>query len=221
MVSKKLLFYFVWLIFLSFGPITVLKVTPFSSVVGNKTLLVNFFQRILGLLAFSMLFVQIILGAFMQKWIDKLGAWIFRFHIMEGLVIYSLVFAHPLFFVLFNYFIKGILDPFYVYVDVCALCKGSFEWFYNFGRIGFWLITTAVLAGLFRASTPFMRIHWRKFHILNYIAFFFIWYHSLRLGTDIGTAPFSYIYHPALIVVLSIVIFKVWNLYHTSRGKVN
>lgn len=218
MDKKKIIFWVIWLGLVSIGPITILKVTPFVSVVDNRILLVNFFQRILGLTAFSLIFIQIILGAFMPKLIEKLGAWVFRFHVIEGLTIYALIILHPLTFVLTNYFIGKGLDPFYVFVDICLLCKGPFEWLYNFGRIGFWLITAGILSGLFRASTPFMRIHWKKFHILNYLAFFFLWFHSLKLGTDIGTPPFSYLHSPALAVVSLIVIVKI-SKFVSSRAR--
>ena len=206
---KKITFYLIWLGLISLGPITVLGVTPFASVVVNKVLLVNFFQRILGLTAFTLIFIQIILGSFMSKWIEKLGTWIFKFHITQEPIAYILIFLHPLMTVFVNYFTGRGLDPFYVFIDVCILCDGKFEWLYNFGRIGFWLITIAVIAALFRTSTPFLRLHWKKFHVLNYVAFYVIWFHSIKLGQDVGTPPFGYFHGPSIIIVSAIVIVKL------------
>jgi len=208
MNGKKLVFYLVWLGLLSLGPIAILKNTPLELLSDNRAVVVNFIQRILGLAAFTMLFVQIILGSFMQKWIEKLGPWVLNFHIREGLLAYVLVILHPLLFVLFNYFIYGVLDPFYVFVDICVLCKPPIEYFYSLGRLSFWLITAAVLAALFRTSTPFMRLHWKKFHALNYLTFLLIGIHSIGVGADVGTPPFSFFHGPALAVVLIIIVFK-------------
>ena len=135
MNAKKLVFYLIWLGLLLLGPITVIKNTPLELLTGNRIILVNFIQRILALTAFTMLFTQIILGAFMPKWIEKLGAWVFKFHIFEGLIAYTLVILHPLMFFLFNYFIYRSLDIFYIFVDLCILCKPPVEYFYSLGKM--------------------------------------------------------------------------------------
>src|SRR3989304_4660000 len=164
---KKFLFYFIWLLVLSIGPITILKVTPLDFALSTPVLTINFIQRIVALLAFSMLFWQIILGSFMDKWIEKLGGWVFKFHVLEGAVIYT------------------------------------------FGRVGFWLITLAVLAAKLRTQ-PWLRVHWRKFHILNYLAFIFISIHSRFTGTDTLTPPFVWFWWIATIVIIGIVIYNIY-----------
>ena len=209
---KKFLFYFIWLLVLSIGPITILKVTPLDFALSTPVLTINFIQRIVALLAFSMLFWQIILGSFMDKWIEKLGGWVFKFHVLEGAVIYSLVLPHPLLFVLLRFKSLGILDPFYVFTDVCVICANKTEFLYTFGRVGFWLITLAVLAAKLRTQ-PWLRVHWRKFHILNYLAFIFISIHSRFTGTDTLTPPFVWFWWIATIVIIGIVIYKLLALY--------
>lgn len=164
---EEVFFYLIWFLVISIGPLTVLKVTPLSYALTTPALTINFFQRIIGLLGFSLLFWQIILGAFMHKWIDKLGAWVFRFHTTEGAFTYGFVFLHPLLFVILNFKATGKFDPFYVFTDVCFICRNNTELFYNFGRVAFWLITVAVAAALLRTQ-PWLRNHWRKFHIFNY-----------------------------------------------------
>ena len=207
-VKNKIIFFTIWIGFLALAPIAVFSNNDFS--------LANTLQRLFALWAYTLLFVQIILGAFMTRFIEKFGAWVFKFHIFEGILIWTLVFLHPLAFTFFYYFIGKGFDPFYAFVDVCVICKKDLEFSYNFGRVSFWLITMAVLAGLFRASTPFLRIHWRKFHILNYAVFFTVYYHSLRLGSDIGIFPFSIIHTPAAIIILGIVLFKLYS--HLKKG---
>jgi len=208
---KKFLFYLVWLLVLSIGPITILKVTPLDLALSTPVLTINFLQRIIGLLAFSMLFWQIILGSLMEKWIEKLGGWVFKFHVIEGAVIYSLVLLHPLLFVLFRFKSLGILDPFYVFTDVCVLCANKTEFFYTFGRVGFWLITLAVVAAELRTQ-PWLRVHWRKFHILNYLAFVFVAIHGRFVGTDALTTPFVWFWWTSLPVVATTVIYRLYPL---------
>lgn len=191
------------------APITVFSVTPWTIVKDNPATIANLIQRLIGLWAYTLLFIQVILGAFMTKWIDKFGAWIFKFHVFEGILIWTLIFLHPLAFTFFYYFIGKGFDPFYAFVDVCIICKKDLEYSYNFGRIAFWFLTAGVLAGLFRAATPFMRQYWQRIHYLNYAAFFAVYYHSLRVGSDVGTFPFSIIHTPALLIVLGIVTVKL------------
>jgi len=191
-MSKKTIFFLIWLFLLSLGPITVLRnSTGFS---------INFLQRMVGLLAYTLLFVQIILGSFMQRLTEKLGGWIFRFHITEGIFTYVLVLAHPLLFV---------FDPLYIYL---GFSSQKAELYYSFGRSAFWLITLALLAAKLRTH-PWLQNHWRKFHILNYVAFFLIWFHSLKVGTDIGTFPFSFFHGPSLIIVLGIVLYRLFSYF--------
>ena len=219
MYKNKIIFYLIWLILFSLAPITIFLNTPLSAIILSPASMANTAQRLFGLWAFTLMFVQVILGSFMTKWTEKFGGWIFKFHVLEGIFLYLLILVHGFTFVFFRYFTKHGLDPFYVFVDVCVLCGKSFEFYYNFGRVGFWLVTIAVLTGLFRTATPFLRVHWRKFHVLNYAAFLLIGIHSFFLGGDISEFPFKFIYIPSLIIVMGILIFKGWNLYQTSRGK--
>lgn len=201
MMSKKTIFIIIWLILLSLGPITVIRNTPELSI--------NFFQRMFGLWAFTLLFIQIILGAFMQKLTEKLGGWVFKFHITEGLFAYALVFSHPLLFAVLNYQTSGVFNPFYVYL---GFSLKDIELFYSFGRSAFWLMTLAVVAALLRTQ-PWLQNNWRKFHILNYFVFFAVWYHSFKVGTDIGTFPFSFFHGPSLIIVLGIVLYRLFSYF--------
>lgn len=207
----RIIFLLTWFLLLLPGPITALKITPLASISNNQILLSNFFQRVAALLAFSMLFVQLILGAFMVRFTEKLGGWAFRFHVLHGAFLYVLIVAHPLLFVLLNFKAKGIIDPFYVFTQFCVLCSSRQEFWYTFGRLSFWLITLAVVAAKLRKQ-PWWSVHWRKFHILNYITFFLISIHSWFSGTDIMQPPFVIVYFLALFIVSATVIYKLYPL---------
>lgn len=217
MLSKKTFFILVWVLLLVLAVISPIKEFKFVLASKNQVLLIGLFQRILGLLAFTLLFIQIFLGAFMGRLTEKLGEWVFNFHLFNGKLLYTLILLHPAFYMLYLFKIKGVLDPFYIYSDLCVLCKGNLEHFYNFGRVAFWLITAGIIAAVFRASDPFLKKNWRKFHILNYFAFFLIAIHSKVLGTDISTTPFKWIYLFGIVTVsLSLVVKYILPLF---KGK--
>lgn len=219
MNKYKITFLIIWILLLSLAPITVFSNTSIPLIMKNPTVMLNMIQRIVGLLAFTLLFIQIILGAFMPRLVDKFGGWIFNFHVFQGILVYLLIFAHPAVFVVFNYFAHHNIDPFYVFTDICVLCSNKFELFYSLGRVSFWLITLSVFAGLFRTATPWLRVNWKKIHILNYLSFVLISLHSLFVGTDIGTFPFSFFHGPAMAIVAGVIIYKLFKF--VKQLKVN
>ncbi len=202
MLNRKLFFIFIWLLLIVLSVISPVKEFKFIIASKNQILLINLFQRIVGLMAFTLLFIQIFLGAFMVKLTDKLGGWVFGFHIFNGKLLYFLVLLHPAMYMAYLFKIKGVLDPFYVYTDLCVLCKGNLEHFYNFGRIALWLITAGIVAVIFRGSDPFLKKNWRKFHLLNYLAFFLVAIHLRGVGTDAVVMPFYAFYWFSLLSVL-------------------
>jgi hypothetical protein len=211
-MKKKILFWGLWLAFLSLAPITILKSVDLQYTITHPVVLTNVLQRLVGLMAFILMFWQIMLGAYMHKWTDKLGGWVLRFHITEGVIIYLLVLMHPIFFMLFNYFYGKGLDPFYIFTQVCVICKQQ-ELYYTLGRISFWLINITVFAGLFRMATPFMRANWKKFHVLNYLVFLIVGIHGLSIGTDFMVMPFFVFALISNLMISYTVIHKLPELF--------
>lgn len=209
MKLRRFLLIFVWILLLSSGPITVLRNTPISVAFSDSLVTINFFQRILGLLAFTLLFSQIMLGAFMSKWLQIIGARAYKYHVTEGLITYSIILAHPLMQTLLDYKISG---PF---AALISLLPGR-NIYLNLGKIALFLLTMGVFAAYFRTK-PFFRRNWLKFHILNYFAFLFVAVHSWNLGTDIKTFPFLLIYWSVISLVIFSLIYKL--LYPSLRKK--
>jgi predicted ferric reductase len=197
-------------------PVTIVLDTPLGLLAKNSAALVYSVQRFLGLIAFVLLFVQIVLGAFMSWWTEKFGPWIFKFHVLEGISAYILILLHPVFFALFNYFGGRGLDPIGVFLGFCVLCKPQIEFYYTLGRISFWLATVAVFAGLLRASTPWLRANWRKLHVLNYVTFLIIGAHGFFAGTDFAFKPFIVFAAPAYLFIVYIVVFKKFPELYSS-----
>jgi predicted ferric reductase len=204
---KKFVFFVIWIIFLLLIPATILRITPLSIALKNHVTLTNFVQRFLGLAAFTLLFVQLILGAFMEYWTEKLGAWIFRFHIFEGILIYSLALLHPIIFMAYNHYVGAGWNPYAVFINVCVLCQTSLDFYYTLGIISFWLLTLTVFAGLFRAANPWIRLNWRKLHVLNYLVFLVVGLHGFLVGTDFKVQPFYTFAIVAYAIVAGIVLF--------------
>lgn len=206
--QKKLLFFSLYFLSFAFVPLVVLGNTPFSTITKNSIILVNSLQRVFGLLAFMALFYQIILGAYLTKITEKLGSWVFDLHIIQGLIIYAGIVVHPALFLVFNYFAGRGLDPIYVFLQICLICKNNTEVYYTFGRVAFWLINLTVFAGFFRTLNPFLRLHWRKFHILNYFVFALVSIHAYYLGSDFIRQPFLSFVIISNLIILYIFVFK-------------
>lgn len=173
---------------------------------GNAGGVTYFFLRLTGLYAFILIFIQIMLGAFMNYWRSVFGPKILNFHMREGILAYGLILAHPALFLL-NAALAGVPDVLSLLIPGFT---NAYETYLSFGKIGFILLTIAIFAARFR-NIGFLQRHWRKFHILNYVAFWFIFSHSLSLGSDTHTPPFSWLYPiMAILVVVSILYRRIF-----------
>ncbi len=162
--------------------------------------IINLLQRITGMLALGLITLQIYLGA------NRKAIWL---HKMNGILAYVFVFLHPLLLVGYDYVAFGRFDPLYVFVDVCLLCDSVRESLINFGRIAFYLVTTAVIAIKFREFNSWLKVNWRKLHVLNYLAFYFVSFHSIKIGTDSTSSLFLVYFAFCQIVVLISIFNKI------------
>ena len=147
----------------------------------------------------------------MDKLTTKLGGWVYRYHLWQGRIIYALILSHTMALVLFHFVARGVFDPFYVYIDICVLCKYQSELFYSLGRIAFWLISFAILASTFR-TRGLLRKYWRVFHWFNYFAFGFVAYHAYRVGTDAQTQPFYSLFLVLVLFVGMTILLKFYKV---------
>jgi predicted ferric reductase len=204
---KKKFLILIWLFLLFSGPVVILTKTPLAVITKDAVQLISLLQRIAALIAFSAIFTQIITGAYLSKLSEIFGSWIRKFHVIQGIVAYLFILAHPFLFVIFNFKTRGVIDPFYVFTDFCLLCPRPFELYFSFGRVAFWLISLAVLAAITRSETWWKK-NWRKFHILNYFVFFLIAAHAWFIGTDTINTSFIYVFWFEIIVVVYTIIRK-------------
>lgn len=201
--SCKLCLFLFWLVTLTMGPYIVFSNSNLELILSNRAILINTIQRATGLTAFGLLTFQIFLSS-NTKFI--------KYHMLNGILAYTFVFIHPILMIVSRYFLYRKIDPFYVYTDVCVLCDGIYEYYVNFGRIAFYLTTTAVIAVKYKNMSSWLKIHWRKLHVLNYLAFYAVSIHAYSLGSDSSTKLFIYFFWFCQIVVLYSILLKLSRL---------
>lgn len=162
--------------------------------------IINLLQRITGITAFVLITLQIYLSSSRK---------LIKYHMANGILAYTFVFLHPVLMIVYRYILYQKMDPFYVFTDACLLCDGAYEYYINFGRIAFYLITIAVIAVKFRYLDAWLKNNWRKLHILNYVAFYAISIHAYKLGTDSSTKIFIFLFWVCQAVVLYRLLLKL------------
>ncbi len=180
----KKIFIVIWVAFLLLALFIEFEDTPRAVLTGKSPLtIVSFIQKLAGIWAFVMMSFQVPIGAFMDNLEKRLGDWVYKFHLTEGAIIYSLVLTHVLSYMLFLFIATKVLAIFYIFTDFCLLCKTRQELFYTFGRIAFWFVSIAVMAAVLRKK-PWWKNNWRYFHRLNYIVYPLIATHTFFIGSD-------------------------------------
>ncbi len=199
---------FIFLLLLLFsGPYTVLVTSAFSLIKGNPTLLTLYLQRIFGLIAFALLFIQLVMINFEDFFRKIFNDRLEKLHCAFGIILLLLVVAHAFLFLVFLGKIKGVYDPFYIFTDYCVLCRNYAEYFINLGRVSVTLMLITGLAAVFRKVKE-MKKYWRQTHVLMYLTFPLVSVHLYVLGSDAKSTPFFYFYILANAVALFIIAKK-------------
>ena len=91
-----------------------------------------------------------------------------------SVIIFFLAVLHVLAYIFFIYKSRGVLDPFYPFLDLCLICKNVFypEYLVNFGRLALWVL------GFWAISVVF---GWKKFWLLYVLVFLLGVLHALGL----------------------------------------
>ena len=210
MKKNKIIFWVIWLTLVFLGFYTISKTIIFSTVFSDYSLTLNFLERVSGVFIFTLLFIQIILGAYMDRLSKWFGSWIIKVHTIQGPFIYFLALIHPFFLLIFNFKLFHTTNPFYIYTQVCFLCKNKTELLYSFGRLALWFLTIGVFAAIFRNSDGWLKKNWRKLHALNYLVFFFVAIHGYFLGRDFKIFPLNYLFYISIATVFFTIILKLF-----------
>lgn len=196
--KNRLIFLAIWLFVIFSGPITVLASTPLKNLFGTPDLMVYTFQRLTGLVAFSLLFIQIILGANMGIFLQKLGARSYFIHTTQGLIAYAFIVLHPLLNSAFLYMISENLT--YALTSLLPTAADQRELYINLGRLALVLVTLGVGVSRLRTKALF-RKYWLYFHWVNYIAFYLVFAHARFIGSDTFSFPFVIVFYSAFLLV--------------------
>lgn len=159
------------------------------------------YMRLAGLVAFTLIFLQLVIGAWMLKLRPIFGAGILKLHIRQGLTATVLAFLHP------------------------GLYLWQFGWqatlnlggYYNWGKVGLVILTVTVAAGLLRTA-PFLVRHWRWIHRLNYVLLAVVYVHSWNVGSDVRNFPMVLIYWLIPPVLLISIYYKLRPVYNKLHG---
>lgn len=183
------------------------KITPIPFVFSTQVILFSFIQRNLGMIALNLIFIQIILVAFAKPLTRIFGAWIYKFHVIEGVLAYMLAFLHPIFYLLTLKISGHGFDPYVAFVNACLLCKTPYDYYLTLGRISFWVLTIGIFVAIFRKSNNWLLKHWKNIHLLNYLVFILAVVHGFFIGSDFRSPVFLSIAIAEALVVLGIIIF--------------
>jgi DMSO/TMAO reductase YedYZ heme-binding membrane subunit len=210
--KNRTLLFILYLILIISAPISVLSKTSSELIYSDDILLLSIVQRISGLLAFTFLFIQIVLGSSLGFWIKKLGSISYKFHIKNGLLAYIFILSHPIIQLLLDLKVGGI-----VYAATSLVFEKNF--YVGLGKISFLVLTGSISAAYFRTKL-LLRRNWQIIHKLNYIAFFLVSLHSWNLGTDIKSFPFLITYITGNVLVGASVFTRVGAFLVNKWGRV-
>lgn len=208
--QNRFIFYLILILILLSGPVTVINNSNISGVQLGSVEFYNILQRMLGLIAFSLVTIQIASGAVMKKiWVQVLGAQGFRLHIILGISTLAAVLLHPLMYLFMGYKL-GILSD--LLLPDLSDRNAIFE---SFGRLALALLLVTITAGYFRTKPIFRRI-WRKIHVINYLIYVFIVLHASGIGTDFTTFPFVIVYVFSIPLVAASFAQRMYSFYQTA-----
>lgn len=175
----------VWVFFSNRGGLA-----AFSGLDFKNTLSVLF--PLVGLLAFSFLSIQFLIGS-NRRLLQKIFPGIVKFHRYHGLMVFVLATLHPLML------LSGLGIA--TYID--TYLKTSRLPFALLGVSAWTLLCVTVITALGAWKLQKFQGVWRKIHILNYLVFILVWFHSWFLGSDVQTSMLKYVWllYGALAVI--------------------
>ncbi len=163
-------------------------------------------MRVAGQLAFTLVFLQIVLGLQhrrIERWLDLPS--LVPVHRSVGLAAFLIALSHP---ILFEWARQLRTGQSTVTVTFWPPWRtGFYELHQLFGALGLYLLLVGVLAGVF--GPRLAPRAWRTVHYVNYVVFFLVWYHSIRIGTSTRIGLLPALYTVLLAVVLGLIAARV------------
>lgn len=154
--------------------------------------------RLVGVYAFSLLSIQVLLGAYLPLLGALFGRSLFPIHVVLGVTTYVFAFTHPILLSA-----SPGWDPAAVFLP--SIPDSSYYAIVSLGRISLFLLTLTVLAGLLRNRLGPV---WRRIHWLNYVIFPLIWFKSWQIGSDIRETPLEYLWLVLMALFLGGTLYR-------------
>jgi len=181
--------------------------TVFWSVKLSEITLSEFFYHIaqfMGLTGFLFISLLIISGDFARLFDSVFGIdRIIKTQRKFAIFTYFIVFSHPLFIILSDNSVVKYLIPQFSELPFAAAT-----------------ISLYIFAGIMFSSLLYKRVSykvWQYLHVLTYVLFFFILYHSLNVGTHVDNLIIKIIYYTLIILVIMGIVYRTNYKLNTSQ----
>lgn len=139
-----------------------------------------------GLMAFSLVAMQVIIGSNMRRLRPVMGPGLLKFHRYQGMLALILSLLHPLMIVL----TFGLWDA----VWTKSFLPASLRGFVLFGQLALVLMIATVGSAFLAWKFQKLTTLWRVIHFANYGVFVFAWIHSWFIGSDISSTPLKWVW---------------------------
>jgi methionine sulfoxide reductase heme-binding subunit len=168
----------------------------------RDTAAIWYLTRVIGLMAFVVLFVALLLGELRVMHLVKGDFELFRFH--TPLMIFAL-------YLILLHFLTAILDNFKwgksaAFVDYLGFAfSGKYLIFLSIGTLAFYLMLIIAFTSA-NSSIQFIGYKkWKFLHFFSYLGFAMAYVHSVNLGTDLKEPGISTILNPVFVLMFFIV----------------
>lgn len=159
----------------------------------------RFIFPLFGLYAFTLVWMQILLGSLMRYWV-RVFPKILSYHKAQGTFALLFALTHPT-LLLFGVGVQSYFQFNYVPSNKVP--------FLFFGYVAlFCLLLTVISARLIR--TKLLQKYWRRIHYLNYVVFFSAGIHSYFIGSDIRTSVLKHVWLGYAVTVVFATIVRVF-----------
>ncbi|MFC1662919.1 ferric reductase-like transmembrane domain-containing protein [Patescibacteria group bacterium] len=164
--------------------------------------------RLFGLLAFSIIFTQIVIGAFRKFFVLLFSPLWLRIHLILGIVAVIIALTHPVLLIM-NDIRDNSLDYLWLLPDFSSQ---TLLW-QSLGPLALYLIIITAITALLRKKIKL----WRKLHLLNYLIFFLAFFHSWNIGSDL---QINWVKTVWLIYLITVTIALLYRLkFYISKKR--
>lgn len=163
--------------------------------------------RLIALVAFTLIFIQIVTNGFRTVWqrifpYERLQL----FHLWVGRAAFLFALTHPIMLVAFRFY------PAQVVFWPHMFSPEIFQRIMGLGTIALYILIITVSTAVWRKRVGPI---WRRIHIFNYIVFFLILSHSTRIGSDLQTGSWLRLLWLAYSLVVIVALIRRLRLGHT------